>query len=261
MSLSTRIVFATVRVALAFGLSGAQSQTMQAPGSAFDAASIKPAQPGARGYSIRPLPGRVSAENVTLKLLIAEAYAVHDFQVSGGPKWIDSDRYDVEAKAAGDAPPSRKQLRAMLQNLLADRFGLTVRHETREMPVYLLETGKGGPRLQRAKQSQAPVVFRVLQRRQITAENAPLENLTEALTWLLGRPVLDRTGLRGSFDYKLEWSPDDLQLQSQEAPPQTDGNAPSLGGALQQQMGLKLASQRGPVDLIEVENAERPRAN
>jgi len=249
---AARVVAATAWVALAYG---------QAPVSTFDAASIKAAQPGARGYSIRPLPGRVSAENVTLKLLIAEAYGVHDFQVSGGPKWIDSDRYDMEAKAGGDAPPGRKQLRAMLQSLLADRFGLVVRRETREMPVYLLEAAKGGPRLQTPKRTEAPVGFRVFQRRQITAENSPLENLTEALTWLLGRPVLDRTGLQGSFDYKLDWSPDDLQLQSQEAPAQFDGNAPSLGTALQQQMGLKLVQQRGPVDLIAVEHAEKPSAN
>jgi uncharacterized protein (TIGR03435 family) len=104
-------------------------------------------------------------------------------------------------------------------------------------------------------------MFRVFQRRQITAENAPLENLTEALTWILGRPVLDRTGLEGSFDYKLEWSPDETQLRSQEAPPETDGNVPSLAAALQQQVGLRLVSRKGPVDLIMVEKAERPREN
>jgi uncharacterized protein (TIGR03435 family) len=81
------------------------------------------------------------------------------------------------------------------------------------------------------------------------------------LRWLLGRPVLDRTGLEGSFDYKLEWSPDETQLRSQEAPPETDGNAPSLAAALQQQVGLKLVSRKGPADLIVVEKAKRPRAN
>ena len=104
-------------------------------------------------------------------------------------------------------------------------------------------------------------MFRVFQRRQITAENAPLENLRETLTWLLGRSVLDGTGLQGSFDYHLEWSPDEVQLQSQEAPLQIDGNAPSLGVALQQQMGLKLVSQKGSVNVIAVEKAERPMAN
>ena len=145
-----------------------------------------------------------------MKLLISEAYHVYEFQISGGPKWIDSDRYDVEAKSAGDVPPTKKQLQTMLQTLLADRFGLTVRHERKEMPVYALQVGKDGPKLRPAMHADAPVMFRVFQRRQITAENAPLENLTDVLTWLLGRPVLDRTGLEGSFDYKLEWSPDEL---------------------------------------------------
>jgi uncharacterized protein (TIGR03435 family) len=205
----------------------------------------------------------MSAENVTLKLLIGEAYHVLDAQISGGLKWIDSYRYDIEAKARGNAPPARNELRAMLQKLLAERFSLQVRHDTKEMPVYVLEPGKGGPKLQTAKHPDAPVMFRILQRRQITAENAPLENLTSTLAWLLEKPVLDRTGLQGSFDYELEWSPD--ELQSQEDLPartdDTDDNAPWLGGALQQQLGLRLVSQKGPVDLIVVEKAERATEN
>jgi len=247
-------------MAVALGMASAWPQTVSAPDAAFDVASIKPAKPDARGYSIRPFPGRLSAENVTLKLLIADAYHVYDFQISG-PKWIDSDRYDLEAKIAGDVPTSRTQLRSMLQRLLADRFGLSVHRESKEMSVYMLEADKGDTKLQPARHPDRPVMFRVFQRRQITAENAPLEHLTETLTWILGRPVLDRTGLEGSFDYKLEWSPDETQLRSQEAPPETDGNVPSLAAALQQQVGLRLVSRKGPVDLIIVEKAERPREN
>jgi len=213
-----------------------------------------------RGYSIIPLPGRVSARNVTLKLLIAEAHHIYDFQISGGPKWLDADRFDVEAKAAGNAPPGKKELRVMLCKLLEDRFRLMIRHEPKEMPVFVLEAAKGGPNLARTTHPEAPVRYRIFQRRQITARNAPLENLTETLTWLLGRPVVDRTGLDGSFDYKLEWVPDEVQVQSQEAPPQTDGSAQSLTGALQQ-LGLKLTSQRDSIDEIVVEKAERPSSN
>ena len=240
---------------LACGLAAAQ------PKEAFDSASIKPAKPGQRGYSIRPLPGRVSAQNVTLQELIGEAYHVFDFQISGGPMWIDSDRYDVEAKAASGAAPSQLELRAMLQKLLADRFSLEVLRESKEMPLFVLEPAKGGSKVEAAKHPDQPVMFRVYQRRQITAENAPLEYLTEALTWITGRPVVDRSGLAGSFDYKLEWAPDELQLQSSEAPVETDGKAPPLDGALQHEMGLRLAAQRGPVDIIVVEKAERPTAN
>ena len=228
-------------------------------GAAFEAASIKLARPDARGYSIRPLTGRLSAQNVTLKLLIAEAWHVHDFQVSGGPKWIDADRYDVEAKAGGASPPSRTQLRGMLQELLAERFGLSVRQETKQLPVYVLEAANRA-KLPPAKHPEMPVMFRVFQRRQITAENAPLDDLTETLTWLLGRPVLDHTGLEGSFDYKLEWSPDEMQTQSLEAPPQTDRDAPTLAAALGQ-IGLKLVSQKSPVELIVVQKVEKPSPN
>src|SRR5215472_17925966 len=112
-------------MAVGLGTASTCSQPAPAPDAAFDVASIKPAKPDARGYSIRPFPGRLAAENVTLKLLIAEAYHVYDFQISG-PKWIDVDRFDVEGKISGDVPPSRTQLRSMLQRLLADRFGLSV---------------------------------------------------------------------------------------------------------------------------------------
>ena len=246
---------------MVFGLACVRSQSVSPPGSSVYVASIKPAKADARGYSIRPLAGRVSAQNVTLKMLIGEAYHVYDFQISGGPKWIDADRFDVEAKVDGEVIPGKKQLQAMLQNLLEDRFALRVRHETKEMPVFALVGGKSGVKLQSPRNPDGEVMFRVSQRSRIIAENAPLEHLTEALTFLIGRPVLDQTALKGAFDYKLEWSPDEWPLRSSEAPPQTDGSLPSLDAALQQQLGLRLVSQRDRVDLIILEKAERPTAN
>jgi len=215
-----------------------------------------------RGYSIQPLPGRLSAKNVSLKQLIGAAYHVYDYQVSGGPKWIDTDRFDVEAKAPDSAaPPPEKELMAMLQKLLEQRFSLTIRRETKDQPVYLLQPGKSGPKVQPTKDTSVPVMFRLFQRHQITAQNAPLEHLTEALSWILGRPVIDQTGLPGTFDYKLEWAPDDLQLRSGEAPVQTEGSLPSLGSALQEALGLRLVSQKGPVEMIGIERAEKPAEN
>jgi uncharacterized protein (TIGR03435 family) len=229
--------------------------------SAFDAASIKPAKSGARGYSIRPLPGRLSIGNTSLKMLIAAAYHVNDFQISGGPKWLDSDRYDIEAKAAGDSRPSEKEMLVMLQKLLADRFALAIHRETKDLPVYALEIGKGGPKFQASKDVGDPY-FRVFQRRQVTAQRAPLSLLLEAMAWLLGRPVIDKTGLTGLYDYKLEWTPDQIQLASDEnnARP-ADENVPSLTSALQEQMGLRLQSQKGPVETITVDHAEKPTEN
>ncbi|HXB67127.1 MAG TPA: TIGR03435 family protein [Candidatus Acidoferrales bacterium] len=227
----------------------------------FDTASIKPAKAGVRGYSIRPLPGRLSTSNTTLGMLVAEAYHVYDFQISGGPKWINTDRYDIEAKAEGETKPSEAQLRGMLQKLLAERFSLVVRRETRELPVYALEVGKGGPHFKASTDSEEAPMFRVFQRRQITAARAPLAYLVEALSFLVGRPVVDKTGLEGKYDYKLEWTPDETQVRSDEAAPQVEGNVPSLASALQEQMGLRLQSQKAPVEIVVIDRAEKASVN
>ena len=228
---------------------------------AFDSASIKPAKAGVRGYSIRPLPGRLSISNTPLRKLIAAAWHVYDFQVSGGPKWIDQDAYDIEAKAAGDAKPTERQLMSMLQKLLTDRFGLVIHRESKDQAVYALEIAKGGPKFQTSKDVGDPY-FRVFQRRQITAQRATLEYLLEALSFVLGRPAIDKTGLTGLYDYKLEWTPDEVQVASDEnnARP-VDENVPSLTSALQEQLGLRLVSRKGPVEIILVDRAERAAAN
>jgi len=227
----------------------------------FDSASIKPSKTGERGYSIRPLPGRLSISNTTLRLMIAAAYHVNDFQVSGGPKWLDTERYDIEAKAAADSRPTEKQMMVMLQQLLADRFALAIHRETRDLPLYSLEVAKGGPRFQASK-DQGETEFRIFQRRQVTARRATLAPLMEAMAWLLGRPVVDKTGLTGLYDYKLEWTPDQVQLASDETSGRpADENVPSLTSALQEQMGLRLQSQKGPVEIIVVDRAEKATAN
>jgi uncharacterized protein (TIGR03435 family) len=228
----------------------------------FDSASIKTAATGVRGYSIQPLPGRLSARNASLKQLVAEAYHVHDYQVEGGPKWMDTDHFDIEAKAPdADKPPSNAELMKMLQKLLADRFQVTVRHETKDQQIYILQPGKNGTKAKESKDPSVAPYFRVMQRHIITAVNAPMEHLTETLAWVLGRPVIDQSGLKAAYDYKLEWAPDDLQLRSDESPVQGEGSLPSLGSALQETLGLRLLSQKGPVEIINVEKADHPAVN
>ena len=241
--------------------SRAQSQAGPVTSPGFEVASIKPSKPGTRGYSIQPLPGRLTASNTTLKMLIAAAYRVYDFQVSGGPKWLDSDRYDIEGKAQGETSPTKAQLMVMLQKLLADRFSLEFHRETKVLPVYSLEVAKGGPKFQQSKDPEGTPYFRLFQRRQITAQRAPLAFLVETLSQLLGRPALDNTGLTGVFDFKLEWTPDEIQVRSTDTPPPTDENVPSLTAALQEQMGLKLVSQKGPVEMLVVDGAAKASEN
>jgi len=241
-------------------LAGAQTSRPQSE-LAFDAASIEQSKPDARGYSIRPLPGRLEASNTTFRQLVAAAYHVYDFQISGGPKWIDTEHYDIEAKAAAGSQPTNSQLEVMLQQLLAERFQLTTHHETKDLPVYALEVGKGGPKFQAAKDPQAPVYFRLYQRHQITARASPVSNLTETLSQLLGRPVLDKTGLTGVYDFTLEWTPDEAHVRSDENAVSADSNVPSLAGALGEQLGLRLSGQRGPAQILVVDHAEKASVN
>lgn len=228
----------------------------------FDSASIKPAQPGTRGYSIQPLPGRLSARNVNLKQLVAAAYHVHDFQIAGGPKWIATDTYDVEAKAAdGEAAPDEKQLMAMLQTLLAKRFSLAIHRETKEQTVYVLQPVKSGATIQPTKDTKAAVFFRVYQRHQVTSANAPISNLVEVLSWVMSRPVVDRTGLTATYDYKLEWAPDEFQPASDESGAASGSTLPSLDSELQAKLGLRIVLERGPVEIITIDSAEKPAVN
>ena len=233
---------------------------MGQPHEAFGVVSVKVAKPGTRGSGMTPTPAGVKMQNVTVKDMIGEAYHVYDMQIAGGPKWIESDRYDVEAKAPGDKVAGKEQRRAMMRTMLEERFGLSVHEKQQEMQAFLLETAKKGPKLAVTKDPTTPVVFRVYQRRQITSVNAPLDYLTEALTWMIGRPVLDRTGLDGTFDYKLEWAPDELQMRSVDAPVSSDADAPSLEAALGE-LGLRLVSRKGPVKMIVVDKVDHPEAN
>ena len=238
----------------------AQAQTGPNTGS-FDVASVKPAKAGTRGYSVQPLPGRLTASNATLKILIAEAYHIYDFQISGGPKWLDAERYDLEGKLSGDAHLTHSQLRGMLQKLLAERFSLAIHRESKNLPVYVLEVAKGGPKFQKSQDPEGQPYFRVFQRRQITAQRAPMAWLMETLSPFLGRPVLDKTGLDGAYDYKLEWTPDAIQVSSEENGGPSDPNVPSLTSALQEQLGLKLQAQKGPVEILVIDRAEKATAN
>ena len=208
----------------------------------FEVASIKPHKPdptGSGGLSAQH--GRLNFINVTVKNLITSAYELHDFQVSGGPAWIDSERYDLVAKAENDA--GGKELWMMVRPLLAERFKLAVHQETREMQVYALVVAKGGPKLQAVENGNGGLTSRL---GQVSATAVPVSRLADFLAGprlQLGHPVVDRTGLSGSFTFTLQWTPDDLF------------------SALQEQLGLKLEASKGMVNVIVVDHAEKPSEN
>jgi uncharacterized protein (TIGR03435 family) len=224
------------------------------PRLSFEVASVKPSGPNDQ-LMYRLLPGgRYIANGLTLKMLIGNAYGVPEFRISGGPGWRDSDKYNIEAKVGIPLPPwpdSNKQLSLMLQSLLEDRFKLAFHRETREETMYELVVARGGAKLTQAKADESPGFG--MEPGGIRSMAVPLEYLAANLAYVLGRTVIDKTGLAGKYSYTVTYTPDD-------APP-ADANGPSIFTALQEQLGLKLESTKGPVELLVIDHAEKPDAN
>jgi uncharacterized protein (TIGR03435 family) len=262
--------------------------TAQTAGPKFDEASIKPATPGPGFlFGVRPMPGsRISATNVTLKMLIQRAYDLQDFQISGGQEWIETARYNIEAKP--DSPAGPNEWKEMLKNLLAERFHLALHRETKQLPVYALalakKHGKLGPGMVESKDGgcvardpskpgpqdpgQPPFCGNVLGGlSQLTGTAATPGDIAPMLSVYVGREVLDKTGLTGKYDITLKFTPDENQLarwRMPGAPPlpaPADASGPSLFTALQEQLGLKLEPQKAPVDILVIDRAEKPSEN
>ncbi|HEY6392831.1 MAG TPA: M56 and DUF3738 domain-containing protein, partial [Bryobacteraceae bacterium] len=243
--------------------SRAQEKMVTAP-KEFEVASIKPSAPGGRGVRVQMAPGgRLDASNITVKFLIQQAYGVKDFQVIGGPGWINSERYDLVAKADGDIG-RMEQIRPLIEKLLADRFQLTIHRDTKELPIYALVVGKNGPKLKESEaNNQGPQIR--MNRGLINGQAMGMAMLASQLSVPLGRTVLDKTGLTGQYDIKLEFTPEDGPGRGPgdgaEAAPPPDATGPSIFTALQEQLGLKLESSKGPVEIIIIDRIEKPTAN
>lgn len=241
----------------------AQSAAVTTERKNFEVASIKPAEPGGRGVQIMMAPGgRITAKNVTMKILIQQAYNLRDFQITGGPSWLGNDRYDINAKADGNDDVTPEQLRTMMQGLLADRFQLVFHKETKEMPVYALVVGKGGFKLKEAPQGNGPQIR--MGRGLINGQGMGMDMLATQLSNALGRSVIDKTGLTGAYDIKLEFTPEGGGMVQRDggadaAPPADAG--PTIFTALQEQLGLKLESTKGPVTILVIDKAEKASEN
>jgi uncharacterized protein (TIGR03435 family) len=231
----------------------------------FEAASVKPGQPASpdRFTGVQVLAGgRLNTFSTSLRLLIMYAYNVKDYQVSGGPGWANSETYDIVAKADGNATPP--QLRLMLQALLKDRFKLTLRQGTKDAPIYELVVAKGGSKIQEdttSARSRAGLTGPG----KFAAQKTSLTMFAQLLGTLAGRPVVDKTGLASTYSFKLDWTPEVGEggppglARPDFAPP--DSNGPSLFTALQEQLGLRLQSAKGPVESLVIEAAEKPTEN
>jgi uncharacterized protein (TIGR03435 family) len=258
-----------------------QGQSTQSSSPSFEVASVK------RNHSdavdvIDVLPSGVfTATNATLRQLVPIAYGIPlwnaDVRIVGGPGWMASERFDVLAKGSGPATPQEMIL--MLRGLLADRFRLQVHNENREVPVYALimarADGRLGSQLKpsttdcEALRAQGPLPFQPGQRIPCGARRIPgslsgggltIGALANHLAGFVNRPVLDRTDLKGRFDFDLVWMPDQPARPSDAdaAGPRGDPNLPSIYTAVHEQWGLKLDAQRGPVDVLVIDSVERP---
>jgi uncharacterized protein (TIGR03435 family) len=236
----------------------------------FEVASIKPNAENDNRVMIGIQPGgRFTATGVTLKELIGQAWNVREFQISGGPGWIGSERYDINAKAegVGERIP-REQLRPMLRALLEERFRLKVHEESKEMPLYALVAAKSGSKLAASAGEQPGPMIR-MGRGRLDVKNAPMSMLAQSLSQQLGRHIVDKTGLAGNYDFVLQWTPEPGQggggpfagPRSPDALPPADTTGPSIFTALQEQLGLRLEAQRGPVPVIVIDQVEKPSEN
>ncbi len=282
---------ATILSAASLGIltAGLFAQTAPAPAPlTFEVASIKPSAPDEKGSSLmlQP-PNGLQTTNGTVRMLITFAYNIRDFQLSGGPGWIGTERYDILAKGerTPGAEPSpadprkmtdaqrtkwQEEMRERVRALLAERFELTIHQETKEAAVYALVIAKGGPKVQEAKTTDGPQGMRGGGRGQLQGMGAPMSLLATVLSNQLGRPVIDKTGLTGKYDYQLKWTPDsgptgggpgDALPPGVEPPPPADPDGPSIFSALQEQLGLRLESQKGPVPSFVIDRVEKPTQN
>lgn len=249
----------------------------------FEAASVKTNRSSSPLVRLGMPTGRLSGVNVTLRMLIRSAFQLPDFRMAGGPSWMDSDRFDVEATAGGSV--SFDQVRAMTRTLLEDRFHLKTHVETRDLPIYVLSTARrdgalasqiksaaadcaaitppaGAPPLPPPppgpSPTGAPTCPSVVMNGHVSGRKMSITRLAAALGSFVNREIVDRTNLTGEFDLDLRWLPDQLPFAPAGIPPPLDTSAPPLFTALQEQLGLKLESSRGPVDVLVIDGAEKP---
>jgi uncharacterized protein (TIGR03435 family) len=250
------------------------------PGAAFEVASVKPSTNASDRALVQAVPGRLLMENFAPRTLIVLAYGVADYQVAGGPSWIGSDRYDVQAKAQGDATVQQME-GPMLRALLVERFKLGFHRETQQLPVYEL-TRTGNAKLQPTKEGSCTIYSLDAPPPRPSAPGAPatvfcgFPHLTQnginraldgkgvTMSTLAGniarsvrRSVLDKTGLTGTYDLHLEWT--DSPLNDIANPDKSD--LPSIFSAVTEQLGLKLESAKGPVEVIVIDRMDRPTPN
>jgi uncharacterized protein (TIGR03435 family) len=235
----------------------------------FEVATIKPSAPNQPGKGFGFRGDRFNTRNTTLDDLLMFAYRLHTKQIIDAPPWFSTDLYDIEGKPDVPGRPSPKQMGILVQKLLADRCKLSFHHEKRELSVYVITVGSGGPKMEKSTagpNDNSAFFFRGLG--DLTVRNQSMPDFASWMQTVLDRPVVDQTGLSGRYDFQLKWTPDDSQFAvfrgtgALPPPPKDDPNAPpSLFTAIQEQVGLKMGPAKIPDDVIVIDHVEKPSEN
>jgi uncharacterized protein (TIGR03435 family) len=214
--------------------------------SAFEVTSVKPSPPDQPGMGMRMDPGRVILNNATLRYAILLAFRIEEYQLVGGPKWLDADHYEIEGKCADASSPKEKM--AMVQALLADRFQLKYHRETREVAGYVLVPAKTGLKIKKSEATD-DASSSSSGAHMVSGKNETTGELASQLAGVLHRPVIDETGSKDHFDFRLSWE----QVG--------DDPAPSVFSLIQEQLGIRMEARRVPIELLIIDSAEKPAAN
>jgi uncharacterized protein (TIGR03435 family) len=230
----------------------------------IEVASIKPSGNTRGDSNFDSVRGRLIATNITVGYLIRFAYGVKDYQIERAPGWVDSEQYDIAVKSAASKTTGLEEEKSMVRELLADRFQLITRRETKQMRVYLLVVGKNGPKLTLHNDGTGARTRKGCGH--LAGTRLTMDVFATVLSRELDTDVLNRTGLPGKYDFQLDWTPDtgpchvaaDSQGISTAADP---SGLPSFYTAIQQQLGLKLEPSKGPVEILVIDRVERPSEN
>jgi len=233
----------------------------------FDVVTVKPSDPNRPGKLFTMRGRHILTINTTVNDMISMGYAVHVKQIVGAPEWFASEKFDIDGVPDVEGQPNSDQFKLLIQDALAQRFGLKFHHDKRELPVYALTVAKGGPKMNvtiNKPTDPRNFLFRGLGKLMVT--NSTMEDVCHGFQGaVMDKPVVDHTGLTDRYDFNLNWTPDQsqfAQMGAPTAPASEDPNAPpSLYTALQEQLGLKLESTKAQADVLVIDNAEKPSAN
>ena len=274
MSLSVPVAVGTLVLSLsAIGRTGIAAAQAAAPvdmpamaanaDPAFEVVTIKPSDTSAPHGTFFTTRGRyVIAYNISLRALIEFAYGVHAKQIVGGPAALLEMHYDIDGVPNIEGRPNHNQTRLLYQKLLESRFKLSFHRDTRQMPAYVIEVAKGGPKLARtSRQPGDRLMFSFSYAVVLTVRNASMSDFAHGMQEaFLDKPVVDQTGLKDRYDFDLKWTPDESQSNVQlPAQARDDPNAPpGLYTAIQEQLGLKIVSAKAPVETLVIDHLENP---